>query len=82
MIRRWLVRIAATYAGIGAVVYMLYRAAYLRTQEVRAWTDRSNEELQGMLDELRDELRALRLRKVVRDATSPAYPRKPLRQAA
>jgi hypothetical protein len=68
MIRRWVVRIAAAYAGIGAVVYMLYRAAYLRTQEVRAWTDRGNEELQAVLDELRDELRALRLRRVVREA--------------
>ncbi len=68
MIRRWVVRIAAVYAGIGAVVYMLYRAAYLRTQEVRAWTDRSNEELQATLDELRDELRALRLRRRARAA--------------
>jgi hypothetical protein len=41
MMRRWLVSLAATYAGIGAVVYMLYRAAYLRTLEVRAWTVRS-----------------------------------------
>ena len=68
MIRRWVVRIAAAYAGIIAVAYMLYRAAYLRSQEVRAWTDRGNEELQAVLDELRDELRALRLRKVVREA--------------
>ena len=68
MVRRWVVRIAATYAGIGAVVYMLYRAAYLRTQEVRAWTDQGNEELQAMLDELRDELRALRLRRRARAA--------------
>ena len=68
MIRRWLVRITAAYAGIGAVAYMLYRAAYLRTQEVRAWTDHGNDELQAALDELRDELRALRLRRRARAA--------------
>ena len=58
--RRWLVRLAATYAGIGAVVYMLYRAAYLRTLEVRAWTDRGNREMLALLDELREELDLLR----------------------
>ena len=66
--RRWLVSLAATYAGIGAVAYMLYRAAYLRTLEVRAWTDHSNRELLALLDELREELdrlRRLRVRPLV-----------------
>ncbi len=62
--RRWLVSLAATYAGIGAVVYMLYRAAYLRTLEVRAWTDRGNREALALLDELRDELNLLRQQRV------------------
>ncbi len=61
--RRWLVRVAAAYAGVGAVVYMLYRAAYLRTLEVRAWTDRGNRELQALLDELQADLAALRERR-------------------
>ena len=58
--RRWLVLLAATYAGVGAVAYMLYRAAYLRTLEVRAWTDRGNREALALLDELREELDLLR----------------------
>ena len=57
--QRWMVRLAAGYAGLWAVVYMLYRAAYLRTQEVRAWTDRSNRELAQALEELRTDLRDL-----------------------
>ena len=61
--RRWVVRIAAAYAGIGAVVYMLYRAAYLRTLEVRAWTERGNQELLAALDELHADLDALRQRR-------------------
>jgi len=58
--RRWLVRLAATYAGLGAVAYMLYRAAYLRTLEVRAWTDRGHREALASLAELRAELDLLR----------------------
>jgi hypothetical protein len=61
--QRWLVRLAAVYAGTGAVVYMLYRAAYLRTLDVRAWTERGNRELLMLRDELRAELAALRQRR-------------------
>jgi len=39
---------------------MLYRAAYLRTLEVRAWTDRGHREALASLAELRAELDLLR----------------------
>ena len=71
--RRWLVRLAAAYAGTGAVAYMLYRAAYLRTLHVRSWTDRSNRELLVLLDELQGDLDALRRqRESKRQAPLPA----------
>ena len=37
--KRFLLRLAGGYAGLGALVYLVHRARYAATSQVRAWTD-------------------------------------------
>ena len=57
--RRVLLTLLGGYAGAGAAIFLLYRAAHRRTREVRAWTDRRSVEIIDLLDELRGRLREL-----------------------
>ena len=50
-------QLAGGYAGLGALVYLMHRARYLSTSQVRDFTDRRSHELLQELDRLRDELR-------------------------
>lgn len=61
--KRWMMTLAAGYAGIGAVTFLLYRAAYRQTRDVRAWTDRCRNDLIETLDEMRALLDDLRRQK-------------------
>jgi hypothetical protein len=54
---RWLTTLAAGYAGAWALVFVLYRAAYGRTRELREWTDVRSQEAIFTLQRLRGELR-------------------------
>lgn len=61
-VKRWLVTIAAGYAGAGAVTFLLYRAAYSQTRDLRTWTEQRSAEVLDTLGEARatlDELRRL-----------------------
>ena len=58
--KRWLVTVAGGYAGAGAMAFLLYRAAYVRTLHLRSWTDTRGSEMVQLLDELRLALRELR----------------------
>jgi hypothetical protein len=59
-LKGWLVTLAAGYAGIGAVTYLMYRAAYEQTRDVRAWTEQTSAEIAAMLDQAKHELRMIR----------------------
>ena len=58
--KRWMMTLAAGYAGIGVVSFLLYRAAYRQTRDVRAWTDRRSSDVLETLDEVRALLADLR----------------------
>ena len=53
-------RLAGGYAGLGALAFLIHRARYLATSQVRDFTDRRSHELLAELDHLRDELRLAR----------------------
>ena len=55
--KRMLMRLAGGYAGLGALAFLMHRARYLSTSQVRDFTDRRSHELLEELDHLRDELR-------------------------
>ena len=55
--KRLLARLAGGYAGLGALAFLVHRARYLATSQVRDFTDRRSHELLEELDHLRGELR-------------------------
>ena len=55
--KRMLMRLAGGYAGLGALAFLVHRARYLSSCQVRDFTDRRSHELLEELDHLRDELR-------------------------
>ena len=50
-------RLAGGYAGLGALAFLVHRARYLSSSQVRDFTERRSHELLEELDNLRDELR-------------------------
>ena len=58
--KRMLMRLAGGYAGLGALVYLIHRARYLSTSQVRDFTDRRSHQLLAELDRLHDELQLAR----------------------
>ena len=73
---RWLMTLAGGYAGAGAMAFLLYRAAYVRTRHLRTWTDTRGSELARLLDDLCVALRDLR----GEDAVAGAGAVEPLRR--
>ena len=55
--KRMLMRLAGGYAGLGALAFLVHRARYLSSSQVRDFTDRRSHELLEELDHLRSELR-------------------------
>lgn len=55
-----LLKLAGGYAGLGALAFLIHRARYLRTSELRDWTDRRSHVLEAQLGELRRGLLDLR----------------------
>jgi hypothetical protein len=55
--KRMLARLAGGYAGMGALAFLMHRARYLSSSQVRDFTDRRSHELLEELDRLRGELR-------------------------
>ncbi|MGH2350314.1 MAG: hypothetical protein ACRDI2_10695 [Chloroflexota bacterium] len=59
MMGKWLVAVAGGYVGLGAMAFLLYRAAHVRTRHLRSWTDERSGELVQTLTELRSQLHDL-----------------------
>ncbi|HET7771012.1 MAG TPA: hypothetical protein VFN74_19725 [Chloroflexota bacterium] len=55
--KRMLMQLAGGYAGLGALAFLVHRARYLSSSQVRDFTDRRSHELLEELDHLRSELR-------------------------
>ena len=55
--KRMLAKLAGGYAGLGALAFLMHRARYLSSSQVRDFTDRRSHELVAELDRLRDELK-------------------------
>ncbi|MGI8424668.1 MAG: hypothetical protein ACR2NO_11270 [Chloroflexota bacterium] len=73
--KRMLVQVAGGYAGLGALAFLVHRARYVSSSQVRDFTDRRSHELLTQLDRLRDELR--RAQRQLRDTNQepPLEPR-------
>ena len=55
--KRMLMRLAGGYAGLGALAFLVHRARYLSSSQVRDFTDRRSHELLEELNHLGSELR-------------------------
>jgi hypothetical protein len=58
--KRMMARLTAGYASLGALAFLMHRARYLSSSQVRDFTDRRSHELLQELDRLRDELHLVR----------------------
>ena len=70
--KRVLMRLAGGYAGLGALAFLMHRARYLSSSQVRDFTDRRSHELLAELDRLRDELQLARRQLKVVNQKAPS----------